>query len=218
MIKDGSFLIWTILIPLFYGVLHFKKIKRFKWIYFYICYGTINQIAGMILVKAGLNNTLFLSHLYVVVSFIFLVLFYKVELTGFLKPSWFKITLFIFGIFFLINLLFIQSFNEYPNMTFAISSLIVVVMALLYFNKIMIESRIEKLTDEPLVWISTGILIFYTGNFFFHILFNALLKTSTELLISLALFFRILIAILYILIAIGFWKVKKAETAGNLLR
>jgi hypothetical protein len=179
-----------------------------KWLFFYISYGVGNEIINRIFVKSGVENTLLLSHLYVIFSFILLCLFFQEVLKGFIKRIWFKSIMVLFGVFYFIIILFFQSFNEYPNISFSVLSIIIIVFSLLYFYKTMIEAKIVKLADEPLVWINTGIVIFFTGNFFYHIFFNVFLESSREFLIMISTYFRILIAIFYSLITIGFIKAK----------
>lgn len=203
------FLVWTIFIPFLFGIFNYKKLSSFKWLFFYVCYGFGNEIINGILIKSGIKNTLPLVHLYVIFSFLLLTLFFYELLEGFIKRKWFTAILVLFGVFYFINIFYFQSFNDYPNIPFSVLSIVILVFSLIYFYKTMIEAKIVKLADEPLIWINTGIVVFFTGNFFFHIFFNIFLESSREFLMLIGTYFRILIAFFYILITIGFWKAKK---------
>ncbi len=75
----------------------------------------------------------------------------------------------------------------------------------------MVDAKIGQLSKESLIWINTGILIYYSGNLFYYILFNLFLDYSHEFLKSIGIYVISLNALFYILIAIGFWKVKKGD-------
>lgn len=208
---NSYFFVWTILIPFFYGIFNYNKIKNLKWLLFYVSYGVGNEIISRILIDSGAKNTLPLSHLYVLFSLLFLCLFFKEILKGFIRPKWFNVIIVLFGIFYFLNLFYFQSLFDYPNVPFAVLSMIILIFSLLYFYKTMIEARISKLADEPLIWINVGIIVFFTGNFFYHIFFDIFLESSREFLVIIGTFFRILIAIFYILITVGFIKAKRVK-------
>ncbi len=75
----------------------------------------------------------------------------------------------------------------------------------------MLEAKIMKLADEPLIWINTALLIYFTGNLFFYILFNVILEASRAFSKITVQYYSGLMALFYILIAIGFFKAKKSN-------
>jgi len=204
----GFLLTWTIFIPFLIGIFYYKNIKSFKWLFFFISYGVFNEILSLILIKSGANNTLPNSHIYAYVSFILMCSFYNSILDGFINRKWFYVSVVLFTMFYLINLIFLQSIYEYPDLPFSVSSIIIIAYTILYFFKTMVETKIENITGEPLIWINVGILIYFTGNLFYHILFNFLLESSRDFLLQISFYFRVLIALFYILIAIGFLKTR----------
>jgi hypothetical protein len=80
----------------------------------------------------------------------------------------------------------------------------------------MIEAKLKSLSKEPLIWINTAILINYTGNLFYFILFNPILNISTEVLRSLGKYTVVLNAVFYVLIAIGFYLIKADKQVERL--
>ena len=77
----------------------------------------------------------------------------------------------------------------------------------------MVEAKIRNLSKEPLIWVNTAILIYYTGNLFYYILFDLFLDYSHEFLKSIGVYFFTLNTLFYILIAIGFYISKDGQ--GN---
>jgi hypothetical protein len=111
----------------------------------------------------------------------------------------------------IINTLFIQSLYEYANIVGSLGALIIFLFSVVYFTKVMVEAKITKLSQEPLIWINTAILIYYTGNFFFHSLYNFRLNASLDIAILAAKLFSVFNILFYLIIGIGFFKVTKTK-------
>jgi hypothetical protein len=149
-----------------------------------------------------------LGHIYIPVSFLLASLFCSTRLKGFISEKIIAGITVIFILFSTVNSFFIQSYYSFPSYSGAIGALILIGFSILLFARIMAEANIKKLANEPAVWINSGILIYYTSNFFFYILYNILLENSVEFLLQTIFIFNIFYVIFYILIAIGFWKSK----------
>ena len=147
-------------------------------------------------------------HLYTCVSFLLLGLFYNVSLKGLFKKNVVLFIIVLFEIYFVVNSLFIRGINEYPGIARSISILILVLFSVLFFYKVMIEAELTKLSKEPMIWINTAIMIYFSGNLFFNILFDLIFDYSKEFGVLVFYYFRILNVLFYSLIAIGFWKVE----------
>jgi hypothetical protein len=98
---------------------------------------------------------------------------------------------------------------EFPSLVGSIGAMIVFIFSIAFFSKVMVEAKISKLAGEPLIWINTAILIYFTGNFFYYSLYNYRLKASFDIAMLAAKFFGVLNILFYLIIAIGFLKVKK---------
>lgn len=67
-----------------------------------------------------------------------------------------------------------------------------------------------SLSKEPLIWITTGMLVYFMGNLFYYTLFNLFVDLSIDYLRMIGRYYSpSLNALFYILIAIGFWKAGK---------
>lgn len=200
----------SILIPFFIGLVNYKKFdKSLKLIFYYVLYGTINEIAVRIFISQGIKNTMPNIHLYLAVSFLLLGLFYYQILSGFFKRQIIIAIIVLFEVYIFVNAGFIQSIYEYPVLLRSLGTIIIMFFSLVYFYKVMIEAKHTNLWQEPLIWINGALLIYYSGNLFFTILFNFILEYSREFSKITAFYFSGIMTLFYILIAIGFWK------AGN---
>jgi len=203
---------WVIIFfPLLIGFFFFRRFQRgTKYIFFFVAFGSLTEILSRIFRGLDLiDNTMPIGHIYIPVSFLLAGLFYINGLKGFVKEKIIAAVIIVFILFSVINSLLIQSIYSFANYSGAIGALILIGFSVLQFAKIMVEGKIKKLTDEPVVWINSGILVYYTSNFFFYILYNIFLENSVEFLKQTIFVFNIFNLIFYILISIGFWKAKK---------
>jgi len=203
---------WVIIFfPLLIGFFFFRRFQRgTKYIFFFVAFGSLTEILSRIFRGLDLiDNTMPIGHIYIPVSFLLAGLFYINGLKGFVKEKIIAAVIIVFILFSVINSLLIQSIYSFANYSGAIGALILIGFSVLQFAKIMVEGKIKKLIDEPAVWINSGILVYYTANFFFYILYNILLENTIDFLLQTIFVFKIFNVIFYILIAIGFWKAKK---------
>ncbi len=147
-----------------------------------------------------------LGHIYISLSFVFIAIFYLHELKGYIYKKAITGVIILFEVFSIVNIIFFQSYYDYPSATGATSALFLVVFSILLFSKIMTEGKIKILSQSSLIWINTAVLIYYSGNFFFYILFNLILEFSVDFINITLNFFKILYALFYCLLAVGFWK------------
>jgi hypothetical protein len=202
---------YVILIPLIAGGLYYTKLSRsYKYLYWFIVFGTFIEITNKLLRKfVHIKNNMPIGHLYITVSFIFLALFFLYELKDFISKKIIIGVIMLYILFSTYNILFIQSYLDYPSISGAVSALLLVSFAILLYANIMREGKIKVLSDSSLIWINSAILIYYSGNFFFYILFNFILHYSREFLIKTLNFFAVLNIIFYIMLAVGLYKARK---------
>lgn len=173
-------------------------------------FGTVMQLLSRAMIPV-LKTNLPGMHIYVPIKFFLFSMAYRHFLDGFLNKKVIYGIMIIFISYSVINSLFIQSiYNQFPNFVRAIGIFILAIYAMLWFLKSLREMKITSLRAEPVVWINTGAIIYFSGSFFIFILSNLFLEHSHAIL---GYSFRVstfLMNLFYILIAIGFWKTKKA--------
>lgn len=203
----------SILIPFGLGLLHFKRFeKSFKMLFLYVAYGTLNEIVTRVLMYSGVKNTMPLIHVYQMISFAILAFFFVSILNGKKMRTILVFTVVLFELFGITNLLFFQSIQDYPQLPRTIVTFFVIILSMIYFYKVMVEASILKLRKEPLVWINAALLIYYSSNLFFTVLFKLILEYSREFSKLTTFYFSINLTLFYILIAIGFWKAGRQNT------
>jgi hypothetical protein len=199
---------WTpILIPLIIGLWKYRSFdKPFQILFFFVVFGSVNEVAGLILRSlVRVHNTMPQANLYFMVEFACLGFFYREIFRGRYHPSLFNWTILLFEGASIINLLFFSSIFEYPSELQAVSKIGLISFSLMYFYKVMDEAKIRNLWKEPAIYINVAVLIYYSGNLFFSVLFNLILEYSREFSKITTYYFSGLNGLFYLLIATGFW-------------
>lgn len=192
------------------GLIQFKYFsKELKTIFYFVAFGAITEIYTQLHIYFIMKNTMPVGHFYFPIAFVILGMFYIQVLKNFVKPIYILLLIIAFVSYSIINTLFIQNLYEYANIVSSIGALIIFLLSVTFFTKVMVEAKITKLSQEPLIWINIAILIYYTGNFFHHSLYNLRLNASIDVAILAAKLFSVLNILFYLIIAIGFLKVKK---------
>ena len=201
---------WTsILIPFFIGILRYKYFgKGLRTLFYFVCYGTLQEVTVRILIESGVENTLPASHLYMLVSTLILGLFFAEILHGTISKKIIYGIVGVFELFCIGDILFFESLDRYPALGQAVGTIMILCFVLTYFYKVMVEAEIKNLAKEPLIWINVGMLFYFAGNLFANLLFNIILEYSREFSKITIYYFSGLNALFYITIAIGFWKTK----------
>lgn len=180
------------------GIIRYKKLStEFRFVFYFVLLGAVTELFTDFYKAHFFRNTMPIGHVYIPASILIIALMYRSLLKGFLNRSIYYSILAVLVVFSLFNPLFLQSIWEFPNITGAFGALIVIIFSVLFFYKIMVEARTERLFSEPLVWINTMVLVYFTGNFFFYVLFNLNVADSLTFAGLTVRFFGIMNLILY---------------------
>lgn len=197
--------IFTPLITLIAGIYSFRFLdKKFRLILFYAAVGFFTELTNWILVKNGIRNTMPALHFYIMFEFLIWSVFYILILDGFIKKIFLVTGAVIFIVFCLVNMTFFQKLTEYP-VTRSIENLLLILLAVLFFAKVMTEAEIEKLVYSPLIWINSVVLLYFAGNFFYNVVFTQLLVKNTVILRTVNIYiFALFNTVYYFGIMVGF--------------
>ena len=170
------------------GLYAYKTLdKSLKLILLYSVIGFCTEFMLWIAVKSGVRNTMPPLHFYVMVEFLIWGTFYMNLLKNYLKVKYLLILIIVFEIFCVINMIFIQKLTEYAH-TRSVENLVILLLAVIFYAKVMTEQQIEKLVISPFIWVNTVVLIYFAGNFFYNIVFIPLLKNDVQFLKTISLY------------------------------
>lgn len=200
----------TNVIAFIIGLVQYKKFpKELKIIFYFVAFGVLTESYSRFHQHYIMKNVMPVGHFYFPIAFLIMGLFFLKVLKNFVETKYVLILIIAFEIYCVINTVFIQSLFDYPSLVGSIGAMLLFLFSVAFFTKIMVEAKINNLSREPLVWINTAILIYYTGNFFYHSLYNLRVTASMEVFLFAAKFFSGLNILFYLIIAIGFLKVKR---------
>ena len=196
-------------LPLAFGIFAYKSLDlKLRVLFYYVCFASIASVYSY-LVSITSTNSMPGAHIYVLGEFVVLTLFYANYINEYVNRKFIWSIIGAFSVFSILNALFIQKITVYPNIPRAVESIVMVVFSVLYFHKVMVEAKIKKLSKEPMIWINTAMLIYFSVNFFFHISFPVALANSVEFAKGIIYFFWATNIVFYTILTIGFYKQKK---------
>ncbi|MBN2635037.1 MAG: hypothetical protein JXR61_02120 [Prolixibacteraceae bacterium] len=196
-----------ILIISAFGIYKFRTFsKELKIILFFVILGAVTELFTDYYKTYIARNTMPIGHFYYVSSILLLSFFYRSVLAGYIKYWIINTFIILFTIYAIINILFIQSIYDFPNLIGSVGALMLIMFSILFFARIMTEAKIKSLRKEPLVWVNIGALFYYAGSFFYFILFNLNVKNAIDFAKQVGTFMTILTLAFYVFIAIGFLK------------
>jgi hypothetical protein len=82
--------------------------------------------------------------------------------------------------FALINLFFIQGLEELNTRSELVASIILIFLSIAYYYQILLDKKIIPLLNNPLFWISTGVLVSNLGSILALYLINVIAKISMQ--------------------------------------
>jgi len=128
----------------------------------------IIDLASFLMARKGIN-TFALGNLYSLIQSSLLLLIFCDVLN---LKRWSVYVTLTFGTAFLANYFFIQGPFVFNSYTHIISAFIFILLALLYFRRLLIELPSTFPNEIPMVWINLAVLVYYSGNLFLFILNN----------------------------------------------
>lgn len=204
----NGFKITSILI-LLVGVLNLETLKRYTPLRVLFCLILISlatDIAGSTMRMNGIHN-IWLFNIYNLVEYSLFALFY---LTLFKLSKEWKLAIGV-GYSLVLGIMIIttvsQSFYEHLNSaSMAIKSIILICSSVYYFRVMLSKLEFNTPWMNPLFWINSGILLYFSGAFF---IFTFSDYRDAERMITLWDIHNIIHIIYNLLILIGFWKARK---------
>jgi hypothetical protein len=150
-------------LALLVGLFRFKRLAyEQRLLYYLVVTASAAELLSEILWRLKVNN-LFLNHFYAVAEFSILGMLYARHLDGLIKPIYIRGVVLAFGLLALINVIFFQGLETFnSNVTFA-ESLLLILLAMLYFYKLLRYLEHRVLQHVPMFWINMSVLTYFSG-------------------------------------------------------
>lgn len=196
-----------ILIASVTGAVKFKKLApTLKLLSILIFFALVVESISRILWLYKISN-LFLWPVYVCVEFAFLIWIYDMELQiNFLHKI--KIWLILlFTLYVSYKTLQVSSrINLIDNSGRLLESVVLISIILVYYYKLYSNQPTSRLWALPMFCVSTGLLLFFAGNFFIFLFINFILQYSQKLNYQIWIIHASLNCVLYLIYTFALWK------------
>ncbi|MEW7289718.1 hypothetical protein [Aquimarina sp. 2304DJ70-9] len=171
---------FIVVIPLVLAVFKLKSLNKvqIKLLYLLIAVFIVEFVANIFWYQK-LNN-LPLYHFYAVVEFLLIVNIYKAELSKTFSKYFFVFLGIGFTFFAIINTLFFQDLYAFNSNVTTLLGLLVIFFALSYFYTLLKEIKYTSLETNPMFWINSGFLIYFSSNLILFFINNNLFKGNNE--------------------------------------
>ncbi len=194
------------MLPFLIGIKNYRSFdKAFKILFFYVVVGVITEVSVLLARHLiDLKNSMPQTHFYLLFSFFLLSWYYIEVLKNLIKPkiAWIVVLLFEAGA--IAHLLFVGDIHTYPSVAQSVSKILYLVFAIIFFYKIMNESRNKKLWKDPYFLVNFAVVIYYAGNLFYSALFNIMVDYSREFAKMAVVYFSGLNAFFYFMLTWAF--------------
>jgi hypothetical protein len=117
------------------------------------------------------NNAWFFNIFTTIEFMYYSLIFYHILQKGSLKKAVIIVAI-IFLIFTCVNIFMIQGFHRFHTISYRAGAIMVAVWCFLYFRQLLQSSEHIVLIKNPFFWMSTGLLFFYLGFFFYFSAFD----------------------------------------------
>ena len=198
----------SIIIPVIPALKKYRQLSQeLKVISWYLFAATITSIINNMLGLRNVNNMPGM-HVYTLLEFILLALFYRKVLDGTNTGNYVVALIPFFALASILNTLFFQNIYTYNTYTKSIEAIIIIVLAIAYFRKNLDKLVSGESNTDPVSYINSGLLLYFSGSFIWFTVYNMTVNNVVFGMLMWSIDATFLL-ILYILIAIALWKYKK---------
>lgn len=190
---------YAVIVPATIGFVLFSGLgKKQKVIFLLVLLSVFTELGAYIVRKhSSLQNIVYYG--FTIGEFLLLGMVFSQAIIPFLSKTFFRLITLFFLCFVAIDMIWLSGINQFNNYSTAIEGLLLIFFSIVFFYKTLKELKIRDLEKEPLFWISTGVLLYFSGSLFIFLFTNYVNSSNTALLIiwGIHAIFRILLNLFY---------------------
>lgn len=172
---------YSVALPALIGVfVYFRLENTQKVILLLVLISVLSEVSAHILGFTGAGQTV-VYYLFTCFEFGLLTYVFAHGIRPFFKPSFFVTIAFFLLFFTVLDMFWISGIAQFNSYSTAVEGLILIFFSLTFFYKTLHELKIRYLEREPLFWISTGVLLYFSSSLFIF-LFTNYVNSSTAAL------------------------------------
>lgn len=191
----------TLLVSSLIAIYHFKKLTGYLQLFSILILSTFAvECVGYFLIR---TNNAWMFNIFTIVEFVFYLSIFRHIIYNKAQKKLLLTLMISYVIASLANILFFQGFFKFNNYSYSYGCMLVCTAVVMYFFQLLHHSNPQPLTQLPMFWIGTGLLLYYACNFFYMGLVNYLISVSLELATELFTLMAVLNIIMYSLFSVG---------------
>lgn len=154
------------------------------------------------------ENNLPLLHIYTIIEFAFIVFYFSRLFGGRIsKTVWAGVA--VFSVFAVIHATFRQGWNLFNTLPRSMESLVVIILCITCYVRMLSEPKSENLARDPVFWLNTGWIYYFSGALFLFTMSNYILPLHHTLNIWVWTLHALFSDMLYLFIFIGLWQIRR---------
>lgn len=199
---------YFIAIPFCVAFFKYRRLgAAMKAIAVYVFLGAAIQASSSYLNYSRQNN-LWLLHYYTPLEFVCIMVFYMQVLHGFIKKELFWWGGLAFVGLSVLNSLYLQDTHTFNTYARSLEGILVILLCLAWCYRTLSELKIQRLEQDPVFWVNTGFLLYFSGSVLLFAFSNYILEINRALNLYIWAFHAFFSILLYLFITIALWKAK----------
>ncbi len=157
--------ICSVLFPIILSIINYKKEPRYL------------KILGLLVLTSGLSDLLSINftrindeinNVYTIIQFFILCSVFYLCFDNVRAKRMLLFSSFLFFIFSVINMLFIEGFAHRNTNLRTVSGIFFIIISVYYFYYLLQVQPVDHITRYPMFWINSAVLIYFSGNIFLY--------------------------------------------------
>lgn len=171
---------YSVALPLVVGLLRLKRLQIIqRYVLALIIFSILVELAAVLLGRLLHLRNLPLLHVFSVVQFTLLWLIFAQRLIPPFSKKLFGGILGIFWIFAIVCAIWIDGIFNFNAHARSFGAILIIVFCLSYFYQRLRKLDLENLETDPLFWVATGSLIYFSGSLILFIISNYILANES---------------------------------------
>lgn len=177
-----SIQIYFELAALLTSIIFWYKLRhtKLRWLMHYLFFIVVIELTGRYIRTELKQPNAWLFNISVPVEFLFYGFIVRLHFERKLFKTVAEYFVILFFLFSLGNLLLIQGFYRFNTNILKVGSFSMIVLCCFYFVELVSKEGRVNLLREPMFWLTTGILLFNTGEFFYTLFSDYLIKNHLD--------------------------------------
>jgi hypothetical protein len=195
--------------PLVLSLIHYKKnTKAFKVLSLQLIFAFVSTMVAMILSNKHINN-LPLLHIYTMVEFAFIAVYFYLVHDGFMRKGMLITLICLFVALGILNASLYTGWYRFNTLPRSVESFIVIALCISSYYRMLTQLKANRIYKDPVFWINTGFLIYFSGALFLFMMSNYILPLNHRLNILVWTIHALFSDLLYLFLFLGLWNIRR---------